>query len=72
MKLGVYLNAQHPQSDDPARRFAEIAHSGDLDLVFRRIAIRCRERVGRSVTAPSGGLADLSIQIGRASCRERV
>ena len=23
MKLGVYLNAQHPQDDDPARRFAE-------------------------------------------------
>ncbi|MDX2159088.1 MAG: LLM class flavin-dependent oxidoreductase [Hyphomicrobiaceae bacterium] len=23
MKLGVYLNAQHPDSDDPARRFAE-------------------------------------------------
>ena len=24
MKLGVYLNAQHPQSDDPGRRFAEM------------------------------------------------
>jgi alkanesulfonate monooxygenase SsuD/methylene tetrahydromethanopterin reductase-like flavin-dependent oxidoreductase (luciferase family) len=23
MKLGIYLNAQHPQGDDPARRFAE-------------------------------------------------
>jgi alkanesulfonate monooxygenase SsuD/methylene tetrahydromethanopterin reductase-like flavin-dependent oxidoreductase (luciferase family) len=23
MKLGVYLNAQHPRGDDPARRFAE-------------------------------------------------
>jgi alkanesulfonate monooxygenase SsuD/methylene tetrahydromethanopterin reductase-like flavin-dependent oxidoreductase (luciferase family) len=23
MKLGVYLNAQHPEGDDPARRFAE-------------------------------------------------
>lgn len=23
MKLGVYLNAQHPEHDDPARRFAE-------------------------------------------------
>ncbi len=23
MKLGIYLNAQHPASDDPARRFAE-------------------------------------------------
>ncbi|MBU2533028.1 MAG: LLM class flavin-dependent oxidoreductase [Alphaproteobacteria bacterium] len=23
MKLGVYLNAQHPQGDDPGRRFAE-------------------------------------------------
>ena len=24
MKLGIYLNSQHPVSDDPARRFAEI------------------------------------------------
>jgi alkanesulfonate monooxygenase SsuD/methylene tetrahydromethanopterin reductase-like flavin-dependent oxidoreductase (luciferase family) len=24
MKLGIYLNAQHPEGDDPARRFAEI------------------------------------------------
>lgn len=24
MKIGVYLNAQHPVSDDPARRFAEL------------------------------------------------
>jgi alkanesulfonate monooxygenase SsuD/methylene tetrahydromethanopterin reductase-like flavin-dependent oxidoreductase (luciferase family) len=24
MKIGVYLNAQHPFSDDPARRFAEL------------------------------------------------
>jgi alkanesulfonate monooxygenase SsuD/methylene tetrahydromethanopterin reductase-like flavin-dependent oxidoreductase (luciferase family) len=24
MKLGIYLNAQHPEADDPARRFAEI------------------------------------------------
>ena len=24
MKLGVYLNSQHPVGDDPARRFAEI------------------------------------------------
>src|SRR5436309_12116809 len=23
MKLGIYLNAQHPAGDDPARRFAE-------------------------------------------------
>lgn len=23
MKLGIYLNAQHPEGDDPARRFAE-------------------------------------------------
>ncbi len=23
MKLGVYLNAQHPTGDDPTRRFAE-------------------------------------------------
>jgi alkanesulfonate monooxygenase SsuD/methylene tetrahydromethanopterin reductase-like flavin-dependent oxidoreductase (luciferase family) len=23
MKLGIYLNAQHPAADDPARRFAE-------------------------------------------------
>lgn len=23
MKLGVYLNSQHPASDDPARRLAE-------------------------------------------------
>lgn len=25
MKIGVYLNAQHPAADDPARRFAEMA-----------------------------------------------
>ena len=24
MKLGVYLNAQHAQTDDPGRRFAEM------------------------------------------------
>jgi alkanesulfonate monooxygenase SsuD/methylene tetrahydromethanopterin reductase-like flavin-dependent oxidoreductase (luciferase family) len=24
MKLGIYLNAQHPEGDDPARRFAEM------------------------------------------------
>src|SRR5215831_14151759 len=24
MKLGIYLNAQHPAGDDPARRFAEM------------------------------------------------
>lgn len=30
MKLGVYLNAQHPQSDDPARRFAEMAEQARL------------------------------------------
>ena len=47
---------------------AQAAHSGDLDRVFRRIAIRCRERVGRSVTAPSGGLADLSIRDSRQAC----
>ena len=23
MKLGIYLNSQHPAGDDPARRFAE-------------------------------------------------
>jgi hypothetical protein len=23
MKVGIYLNAQHPAADDPARRFAE-------------------------------------------------
>jgi alkanesulfonate monooxygenase SsuD/methylene tetrahydromethanopterin reductase-like flavin-dependent oxidoreductase (luciferase family) len=23
MQLGIYLNSQHPESDDPARRFAE-------------------------------------------------
>src|SRR5271168_3756883 len=25
LKLGIYLNSQHPLSDDPARRFAETA-----------------------------------------------
>ncbi len=30
MKLGIYLNAQHPASDDPARRFAETIEQARL------------------------------------------
>ena len=30
MKLGVYLNAQHPAGDDPARRFAETLEQARL------------------------------------------
>ena len=30
MKLGVYLNAQHPAGDDPARRFAELLEQARL------------------------------------------
>ena len=30
MKLGVYLNAQHPAGDDPARRFAETVEQARL------------------------------------------
>ena len=30
MKLGIYLNAQHPQADDPARRFAETVEQARL------------------------------------------
>jgi len=30
MKLGIYLNAQHPASDDPARRFAETLEQARL------------------------------------------
>lgn len=30
MKLGIYLNAQHPASDDPARRFAEAVEQARL------------------------------------------
>jgi len=30
MKLGVYLNAQHPEGDDPARRFAETVEQARL------------------------------------------
>ncbi len=30
MKLGVYLNAQHPAADDPARRFAETVEQARL------------------------------------------
>jgi alkanesulfonate monooxygenase SsuD/methylene tetrahydromethanopterin reductase-like flavin-dependent oxidoreductase (luciferase family) len=30
MKLGIYLNAQHPASDDPARRFAEALEQARL------------------------------------------
>ena len=40
MKLGIYLNAQHPAGDDPARRFAEtleqarLIHSLGFDSVW--------------------------------------
>jgi alkanesulfonate monooxygenase SsuD/methylene tetrahydromethanopterin reductase-like flavin-dependent oxidoreductase (luciferase family) len=40
MKLGVYLNAQHPAGDDPARRFAEtleqarLIHSLGFDSIW--------------------------------------
>src|SRR6267143_3025155 len=30
MKLGIYLNAQHPERDDPARRFAETLEQARL------------------------------------------
>lgn len=30
MKLGIYLNAQHPAADDPARRFAETVEQARL------------------------------------------
>jgi alkanesulfonate monooxygenase SsuD/methylene tetrahydromethanopterin reductase-like flavin-dependent oxidoreductase (luciferase family) len=30
MKLGIYLNAQHPEGDDPARRFAETVEQVQL------------------------------------------
>jgi len=30
MKLGIYLNAQHPATDDPARRFAETVEQARL------------------------------------------
>jgi alkanesulfonate monooxygenase SsuD/methylene tetrahydromethanopterin reductase-like flavin-dependent oxidoreductase (luciferase family) len=30
MKLGIYLNAQHPAADDPARRFAEMLEQARL------------------------------------------
>lgn len=30
MKLGIYLNAQHPAADDPARRFAEAVEQARL------------------------------------------
>ena len=30
MKLGIYLNAQHPAGDDPARRFAETVEQARL------------------------------------------
>src|SRR5258707_11015535 len=30
MKLGIYLNAQHPAGDDPARRFAETLEQARL------------------------------------------
>ena len=30
MKLGVYLNAQHPAADDPGRRFAETKEQARL------------------------------------------
>ena len=40
MKLGIYLNAQHPGADDPARRFAEtleqarLIHSLGFDSIW--------------------------------------
>lgn len=39
MKLGIYLNAQHPAGDDPARRFAETVEQARLirDLGFDSI-----------------------------------
>ncbi len=39
MKLGIYLNAQHPAADDPARRFAETLEQARLihDLGFDSI-----------------------------------
>lgn len=39
MKLGIYLNAQHPAGDDPARRFAETIEQARLirDLGFDSI-----------------------------------
>ena len=30
MKLGIYVNAQHPAGDDPARRFAETLEQARL------------------------------------------
>jgi alkanesulfonate monooxygenase SsuD/methylene tetrahydromethanopterin reductase-like flavin-dependent oxidoreductase (luciferase family) len=30
MKLGIYLNSQHPAGDDPARRFAETIEQARL------------------------------------------
>ena len=56
-------HGRHGQRDDVL--ILLIAHSGDLDRVFRRIAIRCRECMGRFVTTPSGELADLSIRDSR-------
>src|SRR4029450_2429568 len=39
MKLGIYLNAQHPAGDDPAGRFAETVEQARLirDLGFDSI-----------------------------------
>ena len=35
MKLGIYLNSQHPAGDDPARRFAETLEQVRLDSLAR-------------------------------------
>ena len=35
MQLGIYMNAQHPAGDDPARRFAETVEQVRLILVNR-------------------------------------
>ena len=43
MRLGVYVNAQHPAGDDPGRRFAEIVEQvrRDLDdLVLAHAVVR--------------------------------
>ena len=74
MNLGIYLNAQHPAADDPARRFAEtveqarLIHSLGFDSIRggERFALGSPAQVTDMLLAQHGaGATHLTMRVSR-------
>jgi hypothetical protein len=51
MKLGIYLNSQHRERDDPARRLAEMLAQARLIRALERLSSAHRRRLAQSLEA---------------------